>query len=216
VSTASRVLTLAEQRYSTCEQELLAIVYALRKFRIYVFRRKIMLYTDNKSLSFLRKCVLTSNRVARWVIELQQYDIQARHITGANNYLADVLSRKPAGLTDIELRDLRQPANLVVHTVNLNIDPSVKHELKKLAAHQAADQRLARITERLNEYPNQVGLKYKLLNGILYSIDQKHCPFWRPMLPSTLDNLVIKYVHTSLGHLGVDKCLDQVAHSFHI
>jgi hypothetical protein len=36
------------------------------------------------------------------------------------------------------------------------------------------------------------------------------------MLPSTLDNPVIKYVHTSLCHLGVDKCMDQVAHSFHI
>ena len=72
VSTASRVLTLAERRYSTCEQELLAIVYALQKFRIYIFGHKIMLYTENKSLSFLHKCALTSNRVARWVIELQQ------------------------------------------------------------------------------------------------------------------------------------------------
>ena len=42
VSTASRVLTLAERRYSTCEQELLAIVYALQKFRIYIFGHKIM------------------------------------------------------------------------------------------------------------------------------------------------------------------------------
>ena len=121
VSTASRVLTLAEQLYSTCEQELLAIVYALQKFRIYVFGRKITLYTDNKSLSFLQKCVLTSNRVARWVIELQQYDIQFRHITGANNYLADVLSRNPAGLTEIELRDQRQPANLNMHAITLNL-----------------------------------------------------------------------------------------------
>jgi len=52
VSTAPPVLTLAEKRYSTCEQELLAIVYALQKFRIYVFGHKIMLYTDKKSLSF--------------------------------------------------------------------------------------------------------------------------------------------------------------------
>ena len=35
-------------------------------------------------------------------------------------------------------------------------------------------------------------------------------------MPSTLDNLVIKYVHTSLGHLGVDKRMDQIALSFHI
>jgi hypothetical protein len=194
VATASRVLTLAERRYSTCEQELLAIVYALKKFRIYVFGHKIMLYTDNKSLSFLHKCALTSNRSASWIIELQQYDIQIRHITGSSNYLADVLSRNPAGLTENELRDLRQPDNLIVHAVNLNIDPGVTHELKDLAAHQAADKRLARIVEILNKYPTQVNPKYRLSNGILYSMDQKHHPFWRPILPSTLDNLVITYV----------------------
>jgi hypothetical protein len=145
VSTASRVLTRAEQRYSTCVQELLAIVYALQKFRIYVFGRKIMLYTDKKALSFLNKCALTSNRVARWVIELQQYDVQIRHITGTSNYLADVLSRNTAGLEENELRDLRQPDSLMVHAINLNIDPGVTHELKDLAAHQSADQSLARI-----------------------------------------------------------------------
>ena len=88
--------------------------------------------------------------------------------------------------------------------------------MKDLAAHQSADQRLAMIKERLNKYPNQVDPKYKLLNGILYSIDQNHHPFWRPILPSTLDNPVIKYVHACLGHLSVDKCMDQIAYSFHI
>jgi hypothetical protein len=147
VSTASRVLTPTEQRYSTCELELLAIIYGLQKFRIYVFGHKIMLHTDNKSLSFLHKCALTSNRVARWVIELQQYDLKIIHIAGSRNYLADVLSRNPAGLTKDELRDLRQPASLIVHAIHLNIDPSVKREIKDLATHQAADQRLARIME---------------------------------------------------------------------
>jgi hypothetical protein len=36
VSTASRMLTEVERRYSSCEQELLAVVYALQKFRLYV------------------------------------------------------------------------------------------------------------------------------------------------------------------------------------
>jgi len=35
-------------------------------------------------------------------------------------------------------------------------------------------------------------------------------------LPRTLDNLVIKYVHASLDHLGVDKCMDQIFPTFHI
>jgi hypothetical protein len=61
VSTASRVLTPTEQRYTTCEQELLAVVYAFQKFRIYVTGHPIVVYTDNKALSFLRKCQLNSS-----------------------------------------------------------------------------------------------------------------------------------------------------------
>jgi len=99
---------------------------------------------------------LTSNRVARWVIELQQYDLKICHITGSRNFLADVLSRNPAGLTKDEIRYLRQTASPVVHAIHLDIDPSVKRELKDLATHQAADQRLARIMEGLGKYPVQV------------------------------------------------------------
>lgn len=36
ISAASRVLTEVERRYSVCEQELLAVVYAVKKFRIYI------------------------------------------------------------------------------------------------------------------------------------------------------------------------------------
>jgi hypothetical protein len=52
VSTASRALNQTEQRYRTCEKELLAVVYALQRFRIYIYGRKVTLFTDNKALSF--------------------------------------------------------------------------------------------------------------------------------------------------------------------
>jgi hypothetical protein len=76
VSTASRVLSPVERRYSTCEQELLAVVYALQKFRIYVIGHHITLYSDNKALSFMKRCNLTSSRVTRWVMQLQEYDLK--------------------------------------------------------------------------------------------------------------------------------------------
>jgi hypothetical protein len=78
-----------------------------------------------------------------------------------------VLSRNPVGLRKNELRDLRQTANLMVHAINLNIDPSVIHELMDLAAHHAADQRLTRIKGRLNRYPVQIDPKSELVDGIL-------------------------------------------------
>jgi len=80
VTTATWVLSAAEQRYSTCERELLAIVYALDRFKIYIYGHKITLCTDNKSLTFLNKCVITSNRVACCILNVQEYDIEIRHI----------------------------------------------------------------------------------------------------------------------------------------
>jgi hypothetical protein len=55
VSTASRVLNQTEQRYTICEKELLAIAYALQRFRIYIYGRKIILFTENKEFSFLHR-----------------------------------------------------------------------------------------------------------------------------------------------------------------
>jgi len=95
VSTASRVLTPAERKCTTCELELLAIVYALRKFRIYIYGHKVTLNTDHKSLTFLKKCVVSSTRVARWILEIEQWDLEIQHIKGIENTLADVLSRNP-------------------------------------------------------------------------------------------------------------------------
>jgi hypothetical protein len=130
VSTASRVLTAAEQRYTTCELELLAIVYALTKFRIYFYGSKVILNTDNRALTFLDRCAITSNRVARWSLEIQSYDLAINHV---NNYLAEVLSRNPTGLTASEIRRLNKPATVMVSKIELNIDKEVCKELKNLA-----------------------------------------------------------------------------------
>ena len=56
ISTASRVLRPAEQRYTTCEQELLAIIYALQRFKFYIYGRKVVLFADNEAVTFLHKC----------------------------------------------------------------------------------------------------------------------------------------------------------------
>jgi hypothetical protein len=64
ISTAPRVLTQTKRRYLVAEKELLAIVFALDKFRIYIFGHEVYLNTDNKTLSFLGKCALNSNRIA--------------------------------------------------------------------------------------------------------------------------------------------------------
>jgi hypothetical protein len=183
VSTASRILTATEQKYSTCEQELLAIVYALNKFQIYVFGHKILLRTD-KVLSFLQKCTLTSNRIARWILQLQEYDIQISHISSTQNYLADIISHNPAGLTPEQIKQLTRPRDIMVATIKLNIDPQVKEELKELAAYQDKDPYIKTLKDQVTNQPTEIqDGQYAVLDGVVHCKNHKSYPFWRPILP---------------------------------
>ena len=82
---------------------------------------------------------MTSNRIARWVLQLKEYDIEISHISGTQNYLADIISRNPAGLTPEQTKQLTRPRDIIVATIKFNIDSQVKKELKELATFQDKD-----------------------------------------------------------------------------
>jgi len=148
------VLNTTAERYSTCEQELLAIVHSLQKFRIYVYRRGKKLYTDSQALTFLNRCVITSSRVARWLLVIQQFDIEMCHIKGANNVLTDILSRYPSEVSVAETRDMSRPGTIRVHAIDLKIDNSVCKELKNLGKLQDTHPRLKGLKDKVTENTN--------------------------------------------------------------
>ena len=89
---ASRTLKGAELAYYTIEKELLAIVWALHKFRSYIMGGKIIIRTHHKALTFLKSCKLLSGRLTRWTMAIQDYDISIEHCPGKNNLVADTSS----------------------------------------------------------------------------------------------------------------------------
>ena len=60
---------------------------------IYLLGSKTTVYTDHKALTFLKTMKNSSPRVARWWVELQQYDLEVCYRRGADNVVADMLSR---------------------------------------------------------------------------------------------------------------------------
>jgi hypothetical protein len=62
------VLTTVEQRYTTRNQELLAVLYALQKFRICAVGHPITVYSDNKALSFFEEVQLNATPGMRFKI----------------------------------------------------------------------------------------------------------------------------------------------------
>lgn len=53
ISYASKTFTKAELNYTTMEKELLAVVYALEKFKSYLIGTKVIVYTNNATLGCL-------------------------------------------------------------------------------------------------------------------------------------------------------------------
>jgi len=88
----SRKLTAAQRKYSVTEIELLAIVETLKEFKGMLWGQPVKVYTDHKNL--MRDALgLTSDRVYRWRLLLEEYGPEIVYIKGIHNTVADAISR---------------------------------------------------------------------------------------------------------------------------
>ena len=93
---ASRSLNPAEKNYSTTEQECLAIVWAVKYFKHYIFGSKFTIVTDHSALQWLLNSdskVTENKRIMRWRLTLQEYSYEVKYRKGKNHENADALSR---------------------------------------------------------------------------------------------------------------------------
>ena len=95
----------AQLNYAITEKELLAIVFAFDKFRPYLIGNKVVVHTDHSAIKYLMTKKDAKPRLIRWVLLLQEFDVEIKDKKGTENLVADHLSRLEGARDDIPLND---------------------------------------------------------------------------------------------------------------
>ena len=89
----SRTLQPAERNYATTDREALAVVCALKQFRVYLLSQRFVIYTDHQALRQVLNEEQPTGRRARWCATLMEFNYEIRYKKGKDNAVADALSR---------------------------------------------------------------------------------------------------------------------------
>lgn len=205
IAYASRLLSPAERKYSITERECLALVWAVGKFRPYLYGRQFTVITDHHALCWLSSLKDPSGRLSRWALRLQEYNYSVVYKTGRLHQDADCLSRHPVDPPDVSM------AGIPVTVLSLSA-------FDDIGAEQRRDDFLKNLIQRLTSTTPDPSLRmFELHDGILYRCNMRpDGPDRLLVVPSHLRRTVLAQLHDvpTAGHLGVSRTYDRVRRRF--
>ena len=90
---AIKTFNEVQENYSTTENEMLAMVFAGKKFRPYILGSYVIVHTDNAAIKYLMAKKDAKPRLVRWLLLLQEFDLEINDKKGSDNVIVDHLSR---------------------------------------------------------------------------------------------------------------------------
>ncbi|KAL4388208.1 hypothetical protein GQ457_09G016950 [Hibiscus cannabinus] len=114
---ASKTLNDAQVNYTTTEKEMLAVIFAFDKFRSYLIGTKVIVHTDHSAIKYLLSNKDAKPRLIRWILLLQEFDIEIIYRKGTENQVEDHLSR----LENKEIADTADQIQKVFQTNNYSL-----------------------------------------------------------------------------------------------
>lgn len=185
ISYFSKRTSIVESKYHSYELEMLAIINALNRFRIYLQGLNFKIVTDCNSIKLALSKREINPRINRWALVLQNYDYQLEHRASNRMRHVDALSRSNNVLV------------LEENTFEQN-----------LSVAQNLDTDILKIRRELEEGESR---EFELRNGLVYKkIKDKICFY----VPKLMEEKVIHNCHDTLGHVGLNKTLEYISRAY--
>ena len=203
----SRTLTSAEKNYSQIDKEATAIVWAVKRFHLYLYGRKFKLVTDNQPLVHIfnknkQLSVMTAARLTRWSIFLMDYDYEISYRSTKAHGNADMLSRLPRPHTK---QDEEEAKEELVFSVDIE-DTCLT--ARKIESYTKKDPILSKVLQYImNGWPDK-GVEFSEEMTAYWNRRSElsvelGCITWgcRVIIPSKLRSTVLEMLHVT--HLGM-------------
>ena len=236
VSYASAKFSPAESRYHCNEQECLAIIWAIKRYRPYLEDAPFILRTDSKTLTWLNSRKDTRDKLTRWDVLLRELTLKVEHVPGKNNELPDALSRHPnpyevsPGEPDLErmLPPTRSAADVkpvepipILSALHAPVSPSLFEEIIDAQQEDPAISRDAiRWRELQGKQPftreDELFLQQNRLTDNGFWRESSTDGIWRLQIPAVLRAKVIWEYHDAplSGHPGAEETIRSIQRFF--
>ncbi|KZS12015.1 Uncharacterized protein APZ42_023098 [Daphnia magna] len=198
------------QNYSITEKECLTIIWAIKKFRQFIFGSPIRIVTDHHALCWLQSKTELAGRLARWAMTISEYKYVIAHKDGKLHQDADALSRYPVSEDDVTLD------NTWVGHVN-KVGVMTQDNREELTRGQQAEWAYVfRNAENGKETVN-----YTIENGLLYRMrrtgEEEADVELRLCIPKDLKTTILQACHDDVtsGHHGETRTHDRVTQRYY-
>ncbi|CAG9785319.1 unnamed protein product [Diatraea saccharalis] len=203
VSYFSRKTNADERKFHSYDLETLAVIASLNRFRVYLIGIPFKIFTDCNALrSTMIKRELIP-RIARWWIQLQEYDCVIEYRPGARMSHVDALSRNPVDENTVET-----PTHIDVLAIQQCEDDWI-------STVQSADEEVKKIKDILSDPDSEqvmdIRKNYKLKNNRVFKIVGDEIKW---LVPKGVRWQILKMNHDDVGHCGYDKTLSRIRKNF--